>query len=142
MTIVGFTGTREAMFNSQNWALMETLQTLRTVSSELHHGGCKGADEVAHNLAMKLGFKIEVHPSDLAGYQGLRAFASKVHPAKPALKRNHDIVSACDVLVAVVKGPEELRSGTWATIRYARKAKKPIIIIWPFGSPTVEIRKG
>ena len=30
---------------------------------------------------------------------------------------------------------EELRSGTWMTIRYAKKIGKKLVIIWPNGEP-------
>jgi len=33
---------------------------------------------------------------------------------------------------------EVLRSGTWSTIRYARKKGKKVLIIWPDGSSIVE----
>jgi len=49
--------------------------------------------------------------------------------------RNHKIVDICDILVAFPQtNSETVRSGTYATIRYARKCKKPIIIIYPDGS--------
>jgi outer membrane protein insertion porin family len=54
------------------------------------------------------------------------------------LDRNRAIVDSCDVLIACPKGPEEQRSGTWATVRYARKQKKRIVIIWPDGEVTEE----
>jgi hypothetical protein len=37
------------------------------------------------------------------------------------------------VIAAPMSSAEILRSGTWATIRYARKAGKPVLIIWPNG---------
>ena len=43
------------------------------------------------------------------------------------------LVDACEVLLATPKGPEKLRSGTWATVRYARKVGKRIVIIEPDG---------
>jgi len=50
------------------------------------------------------------------------------------LVRNQDIVNECDVLVATPKENNEvLRSGTWATIRRATKAKKPVLIVNPDG---------
>jgi hypothetical protein len=33
---------------------------------------------------------------------------------------------------------EELRSGTWTTIRYTRKMKIPLSIVWPDGYITHE----
>ncbi len=53
---------------------------------------------------------------------------------KPYLKRNHDIVDESDILIGFPSSEEErLRSGTWATVRYARKTGKRIYIIFPDG---------
>ena len=52
------------------------------------------------------------------------------HP-KPYLDRNRDIVDACEVLLATPDGPERLRSGTWSTVRYARKIGKPVEVRLP-----------
>jgi hypothetical protein len=45
---------------------------------------------------------------------------------------------AAAMLAACPKGPEERRSGTWATVRYARKTGKPVVIFWPDGTVTEE----
>jgi hypothetical protein len=43
------------------------------------------------------------------------------------------------VLLAVPKGMiEELRSGTWSTIRRAKKHGINVVICWPDGSVTVK----
>lgn len=45
------------------------------------------------------------------------------------MDRNDALVAACDLLLAYPRTDrEQLRSGTWATIRRARKARKMIII--------------
>lgn len=63
------------------------------------------------------------------------ALADVVHEPRPPLERNRDVVDASDVLLACPGGmAEEQRSGTWATIRYARKAGKPVVIVWPDGT--------
>jgi hypothetical protein len=50
--------------------------------------------------------------------------------AKDNLTRNRDIVDTASMLIAAPEGnAERLRSGTWATVRYARKAKKKVIIL-------------
>jgi len=55
-------------------------------------------------------------------------------PIKRPLERNSDIVADSDLLLATPRFyEEELRSGTWATVRRARKANKPLIIVWPNG---------
>ena len=39
-----------------------------------------------------------------------------------------------DILIATPKEKEEqLRSGTWATIRYAKKTKKIVFLVYPDG---------
>ncbi len=54
-------------------------------------------------------------------------------PEKP-LDRNKKLVDDGEILVATpAELNEERRSGTWSTIRYARKTDKPIIIIFPNG---------
>ena len=53
----------------------------------------------------------------------------------PYLERNRSIVDACNVMIATPKEMEHtLRSGTWATVRYAWQKKKNIIIIPPLES--------
>lgn len=56
----------------------------------------------------------------------------------PYLARNCVIVDEADILLACPKGPEEQRSGTWATVRYARKQNKRIVIVYPDGTITTE----
>lgn len=55
-------------------------------------------------------------------------------------KINRDIVAETDELIATPKGfQEERRSGTWATVRYALKARKPVTVIWPDGAASLWI---
>lgn len=54
---------------------------------------------------------------------------------KEYIQRNHDIVDDSDMLIAFPSTMNEiLRSGTWATIRYAKKRGKMVLIIFPDGS--------
>lgn len=83
---------------------------------------------------------IVVHLGDTpsqAGHDGIQASDTWVD-RKPNLVRNKDIVESTDVLLACPKGPEELRSGTWSTVRLARKQGKRVVIFWPDGSVTEE----
>lgn len=132
----GFTGTRNQLAFAQASALRFWLEA-RT--GELHHGDCIGGDETAHQIARSLrGWLIVIHPGDTPN---LRAFCSDydvLHPVKPNLDRNTDIVNATHELVATPSGPEIARSGTWSTIRKARRAGKPRTIIWPDGMIEVE----
>ena len=55
-----------------------------------------------------------------------------MYPQQEYLNRNHNIVDASEILIACPAQTEEvIRSGTWATIRYARKNNKIIRFIGP-----------
>lgn len=57
------------------------------------------------------------------------------------LARNREIVARCDHLLACPAEPDEqIRSGTWATVRYARAAVKPITLLLPDGTVREERR--
>lgn len=130
---VGFTGTQIGMTDEQKKAFKRLIAEIEPTI--FRHGDCIGADEQAHRRVRKYtSAQIIVHPPDNATK---RAFceADKVLAVKPYLNRNHDIVDGSDLLIATPgERKEQLRSGTWATIRYARSKRKPICIIWPDGS--------
>lgn len=138
--ILGFTGTREGMTVNQRSQIWSWLG--RQYVTEFHHGCCVGADTQCADLVLDTqAHSLMVgHPSTLSGhYSRLAAgICNSLLPARPPLERNRDIVDTCDVLLACPKGPEEVRSGTWATIRYARKCGKRIVIVWPNGEVTEE----
>lgn len=132
---IGFTGTQEGMTANQLLDLAERLNAMledETDEIEAHHGDCIGADEQFHRL-LELMFpyiKIIIHPPD---NPKKRAFCvgDLTLPMKPYLDRNHDIVDSSDYLIATPKENEEvLRSGTWATIRYASKKDVTTFIIY------------
>jgi hypothetical protein len=130
--IIGFTGTRSGMNSYQKKALTLILQKHRFDDmkklNEFHHGDCVGSDEEAHEIAHNLGYWIVTHPPTNTR---LRAFQIS-HCEKPPLgylERNHNIVDACSLLIAAPLGPELQRSGTWATIRYARKTGKSVTVL-------------
>ncbi len=99
-----------------------------------HHGDCVGADAEAHDIARDLMYHIVGHPPDDDKARAFKEFDDS-WDVKPYLTRNREMVDACDVLIATPKGlEEELRSGTWATIRYAKKTHTNIVIIYPPGN--------
>ena len=127
--ILGFTGTRDGMSLKQFGAITALLQEAKP--SEVHHGGCKGADAGFHAVARKLGIKIVLHPPVSTVSQVIFT-ADEVRKPKPYLTRNREIVNEVEGLIACpVQKQEVLRSGTWATIRYARKKGVPVNIIFP-----------
>lgn len=94
---------------------------------EFHHGDCIGADSEAHELVRKYFPKvaIHIHPPLNMNKRGWNMDAKRIYDSKEYLQRNKDIVNQTDVLVAAPAGPETLRSGTWSTVRYARRLGKP-----------------
>lgn len=133
--IIGFSGTRKGLTTLQRYGLDLLLQYLPATA--LHHGDCKGSDASAHFFAGRLGVPIVIHPPDK---DSLRAFchappAVSILAPLPYLERNRAMVDASDVLLATPEtAAEEWRSGTWATIRYARKTGKRVIVIEPDGT--------
>lgn len=135
--ILGFTGTRNGMTSAQKETIIEFLRV--NPPEAALHGDCIGADASFHWLLPKTTEK-RIYPGGTSDHP-LRAGCSAdvVYPVKPFLERNHDIVNACDHLLACPgETTEQKRSGTWATVRYARKAGKPITIVWPNGTVTEE----
>ena len=134
--IIGFTGTQDGMTSEQHIAVIDIV---RQVSPNgVHHGDCVGADEEFHRIAQSLRVPIVIHPPD---NPVKRAWCEGglVKDRKPYLERNHDIVDSVDLLIAAPRTSEEqLRSGTWSTVRYARKIGKSIVIITPNGTVTRE----
>ena len=126
---VGFTGTQIGMTENQKYHVAMLLLSLK--GDEFHHGSCRGADTDAHRIAVCLGYEIIIHPP-INPKKRSYFDIGEVLPEKEYLERNHDIVDATDVLIATPKTErEELRSGTWATVRYARKKGKVVHIIKP-----------
>lgn len=131
---VGVTGSRTRPSAAQIAWLSEQLDRLKPAS--LHHGDCVGADELAAALASSRGILVCAHPPIDHRFRAF--YVSDVTlPAKPFLERNHDIVDAVELLLALPARAEYLRSGTWATVRYARRHGVEAAVCTPDG--TVEI---
>lgn len=129
---VGFTGTQKGMTQAQLWAVDELLQNDLTFEWA-HHGDCIGADADFHKLADLNGLKMHGHPPLKRNKRAFCKF-DKIEEEKEYLDRNKDIVDAVEYMIACPQGfEEELRSGTWSTIRYARIQQKPGVIVWPDG---------
>lgn len=128
----GFTGTQNGMSKEQSHIVNKIFRT-SFGDFRLLHGDCIGADKDAHLLARNNKGYIEIFPPI---YSSKRAYCKgdAFHDPKPYLERNHDIVNACDLLIVCPNTKKEkLRSGTWATWRYAKKTGTEWIIIYPNG---------
>lgn len=139
-TIAGFTGPRTGMSDRQ-YEVLGQLWKIRQVY-ELHHGDCIGADKRAHDLALEMHLpKIVIHPPSKYGYRAwcVDSPGVLILPEYPYTVRDEHIVKACDELYATPDGwQEKQRSGTWTTVRIARRLKKPLTIIYPDGSYKLE----
>lgn len=127
---IGFTGTSKRFPTvEQGKRLNYRLKVLYAGGErEFHHGDCIKMDAWVAEAAKAIGFRLICHPP---ANEYKRAFVQShvVSDRKPFLDRNHDIVDESTILLAAPDtSQEELRSGTWATIRYARKKKIPVEI--------------
>lgn len=130
---VGFSGTQIGMTPIQKAVLTEFLENIGPSMSEFHHGDCVGSDAQAHRLVRMIAPKcrIVLHPPN---DWSKRAFclADKYEPEKPYLVRNREIVLSTDYLIATPgQSHEVLRSGTWATVRFADRIRRKKLIILP-----------
>jgi len=129
---IGITGTRKGMTDKQK-IMVRSAFTIWDLT-EFHHGDCIGADAEAGDIAVLHNALVHIHPPIDPKY---RAFCSGdvIYPEKLYLDRDKDIVNSVSYMLATPKGfNEELRSGTWATIRYSMKIKRRLTIIYPDGS--------
>jgi hypothetical protein len=128
--ILGFTGTRRGLTPSQRSSLKALIETIRP--TVFHHGDCVGADAEAHDIvkARYPDCEMVLHPPQ---NPALRAFKKGTLKAtKPYLDRNRCIVDSCELLVACPgEITEATRSGTWSTIRYAKKQGVQIHLLYP-----------
>ena len=115
---VGFTGSRDGMslYQGSQLADLFSLLMVRDYGGEFHYGThaevVLKADEQAAKMAAACGFRLRPYHAVQGG----------------ELLRNRRIVEAVDLLVAAPATDREIqRSGTWATVRYARR--KTIMVV-------------
>ena len=126
---VGISATREGLsFEQKEWLIKGLVRGIIQIDW-LGHGDCIGGDADVHEIVKKYTkARIEIFPPE---NPSKRAWCEGdiVHTPKPYLDRNLDIINWCDVFLGFPKGTEEVRSGTWSTIRKAKN--KPGLIIYP-----------
>lgn len=114
------------------WNALWGLLANRT-PGDFHHGDCIGADNQAAKGARLAGFRIIGHPPAVSAK---RAFfpSDELWPVADYLVRNRAIVNQSQEMLATPgEMTEQLRSGTWSTIRFARRIGKPCHVILPDG---------
>lgn len=133
---LGFTGTQEGMTIPQYQRVHMIVVNLKP--SHAHHGDCIGADAQFHDICRMCGVYVIGHPGmDEFKRSPKRANCQvdEVRPTYPYLLRNTYIVDAVDQMIGAPKGyEEELQSGTWSTIRKAKKKELTVYIVYPDGS--------
>lgn len=142
---ISFTGTRRGMNAWQKqqlerWLLEYHPKFSRAIGAaplvSAAHGACSGADEEFHLMLRECCGKhvfVSGFPSTSQTRSKLSLDVDYLAPAKSPLERNPNIVDAGRdlLLVAPRLMSEELRSGTWAAVRYARRKRVKEWIMWP-----------
>lgn len=120
---LGFTGTQIGMSERQMRSFTSIIRDYKKYPiDEFHHGDCIGADSDSHKMIrLWCGCQIIGHPPT-NGVKRAFLCVDRELPPEDYLVRNRAIVDSVDLLIAAPRTDgEELRSGTWATIRYGRK---------------------
>ncbi len=140
MRELGITGTRIGPTKVQRSLMQEILQRAKGLGySRLHHGDCIGVDEEADKIAKALGYETICHPALGTRHRAHTEGHLVALAPLPPLDRNWRIVEASEVMLAFPQEITEVRrSGTWATVRYARHARVTSMIVSPFGVIRVE----
>lgn len=135
---IGFTGTRKGMTDAQKHCVYHLIHEIRPDFAR--HGDCTGADADFHQLVREHSPVVQI-----IGYPPInpknRAWCDfdTLMPEGEYHDRDKKIVHDSQLLIACPDGTSEvLRSGTWTTIRYARKIERAVKIVWPDGSLTEE----
>jgi len=119
---VAFTGTQFGMTLYQQLSLAQLMRSLER-PWQCNHGGAAGADTEAHEIAYNAGCR-DLHVWLPLGKTWPPMPSTTIHhTGLSALGRNHLTIYGADLLIATPRQAREIRrSGTWATVRYARKA--------------------
>jgi len=141
--MITFTGTQRGMTQRQKDGLRTMLRIhgARFGSSDfiLLHGGCVGADDEADNIANDMRIDRWIFPSTIDAkrvddlfFLNRKRSRCAIEPPEEPLLRNRKMVEIGQIVIAAPSSADEvLRSGTWATVRYARKLHRQVMIFEP-----------
>lgn len=147
--VIGFTGTQRGMTILQTAMIDTLLDKARLVGPiraamtnddiNVTHGDCRGADDEFDAIAVKHHLHRNLRPCNIeekrAHCEEKRPSSHSLYNPRPPLVRNRDIVHESHFLIVAPSDLHEiLRSGTWATYRYAKKLGKPRVIVYPNGT--------
>lgn len=139
MIEIGFTGTRRSMTDNQAFMIRRLLSFLNNTyeAIHLHHGQCLGADLDMLQISQDGPWRKKMHtvshpPTDTRLMHDQPS--DETRKALPYISRNRVIVRASQLMIATpYEDTEQIRGGTWATVRFARQIGRPIIVIPPSG---------
>ena len=105
-----------------------------TCVTHLHEGDAVGVDYEITLLFAHYRPEVEIvcHPPIKPHYRAYGPY-DQIKEEKDYLVRDQDNVNESQYLWACPNGAEIIRSGTWATVRYARIKGIPITIVMPNG---------
>jgi hypothetical protein len=127
--VVGVTATRTGLTEDQRWRVQLLLATIRP--RLLQHGDCIGGDAEVDEIAHSLGIRRAAHPCDIADQRAYCGCEVVNRPKNPLLRNRHIVCTSHLLIVLPSSVQERLRSGTWATYRFAKQSKRPIILMAP-----------
>ena len=132
---LGFTGSRTGLTFEQKTQIALEVRMFNPILGI--HGDCIGSDYDFDCILRDLEINRKARPCNLRNQRAFCEVQESVKPKDP-LVRNRDIVNESDIMFAAPNSKEEItRSGTWSTIRYAKKIKKNLIIFYPDGTRSV-----
>jgi len=142
---IGFSGPLQKMTNEQVLQVHMLLGDLKTAgATQVTYSLVTGSAEQFHDMAKALGYftiGIPVVAESGPDWHRTDRVCDLVTPPKAYTVIDMEIVRESDVVIAApVEGPLDPRKrlGSWAAIRSARYAHKPLCIIWTDGSGPVE----
>lgn len=131
MKRVGVTGSRNGFTcDTQKYETLLAIAKAYEPGAEFHHGDCVGVDDVTARYAHRICYRTVAWPPLREDHRAWVP-SDAVMACAPYKVRNNSIIACSDVMIAAPSGPEEEnpRSGTWATIRRARKQGVPIEVV-------------
>lgn len=138
---LGFTGTRHGVTHNQEEGILLVMLDLWKLrrSMVVHHGDCMGADATFYRLARGLDrVRIVCHPPITAYWRAAVGGDEVREPLHPIV-RNSVIVRESSWMIAAPREMlEQVRGGTWSTVRRARAWGRPLAIVWRDGSISKE----
>lgn len=132
---LAFTASQRGITKAQTRRLWEELNLVARQGRRLicHLGDCIGGDAQIYYLCKALQLYLIGHPGNLQEKRSFLVY-DELRSVTDNITRNHDMVDESSVLFACPREPTEIiRSGTWATWRYAKAQHKQVYRIGPAG---------